>query len=55
MNKMFEVKDITYDLRDPNIVCQLTFNKITYGTNTISYYGTRMELITQQYKVMYTS
>ncbi len=31
MNKMFQVKDITYDLRDSNSLCQPKFNKITYG------------------------
>ncbi len=40
MNKMFQVKDITYDLRDSNSLCQPKFNKITYGKTTFSYYGT---------------
>ncbi len=31
MTKMFQVKDITYDLRDSNILCQPMFNNITYG------------------------
>ncbi len=39
MNKMFEMKDITYDLRDSNILCQPKFNKITYGEKNFSYYG----------------
>ncbi len=26
MNKMFQVTDITYDLRDSNILCQPKFN-----------------------------
>ena len=39
MNKMFEVKDIPYDLRDSNILCQPKFNKIIYGKNTFNYYG----------------
>ncbi len=30
MIKMFQVKDITYDLRDSNILCQPWFNKITW-------------------------
>ncbi len=42
MNKMFQVKDITYDLRDSNILCQPKFNKIKYGKNTFSYYGTHV-------------
>ncbi len=42
MNKMFQVKDITYDLRDSNILCQPKFNKITYGKTTFSYYGTHI-------------
>ncbi len=36
MNKMFQLKDITYDLRDSNIWCQAKFNKITYGKKTFS-------------------
>ncbi len=42
MNKMFQMKDITYDLRDSNILCQLKFNKITYGKKTFSYSGTHI-------------
>ncbi len=42
MNKMFQVKDINYDLRDSNILCQPKFNKITYGKKTFSYYGTHI-------------
>ncbi len=42
MNKMFQVKDITYDLRDSNILCQRKFNNITYGKKTFSYYGTHI-------------
>ncbi len=39
MNKMFQIK---YDLRDSNILCQPKFNKITYGKNTFSSYGTHI-------------
>ncbi len=39
---MFQVKDITYNLRDSNILCQPKFNKITYGKKTFSYYGTHI-------------
>ncbi len=28
MNKMLQVKDITYDLKKANILCQPKFNKI---------------------------
>ncbi len=42
MNKIFQVKDITYDLRDSNILCQPKFNKITYGKKTFRYYGTHI-------------
>ncbi len=42
MNKMFQVKDITYDLRDSNNLCQPKFNNITYGKKTFSYYGTHI-------------
>ncbi len=55
MNEMFQVEDITYDLRDSNILCQPKFNKITYGKKTFSYYGRHLELITQQYKAMHMS
>ncbi len=30
INKMFQVKGNTYDLRDSDILCQTQFNKITY-------------------------
>ncbi len=40
MNKMFQVKYITYDLRESNILCQPKFNKITYGKKTFGYYET---------------
>ncbi len=39
MNKMLQVKGITYNLRDSNILVQPKFNKITYGKKTFSYYG----------------
>ncbi len=42
MNNMFQVKNITYDLRDSNILCQPKFNKIIYGKKTFSYYGTHI-------------
>ncbi len=42
MNKMFQMKDITYDLRNSNISYQPKFNKITYGKETFSYYGTHI-------------
>ncbi len=38
MNKIFQVKDITYELRNSNNLCQPKFNKITYDKNTFSYY-----------------
>ncbi len=42
MNKMFQVNDITYDLRDSNILCQPKFNKKNYSKKTFSYYGTHI-------------
>ncbi len=42
MNKIFQVKDIIYDLRDSNMLCQPKVNKITYGKKTFSYYGTHI-------------
>ncbi len=41
-NKMFQMKDITYDLRDSNILSQPKFNKIIYGKKTFSYYRTHI-------------
>ncbi len=38
MNKMFQVKDLTYDLWHSNTLYQPKFNKITYGKNI--HYGT---------------
>ncbi len=48
-NKMFQVKDITYELKDSK------FNKITYGKKTFSYilWNSYLKLITQQYKAMH--
>lgn len=42
MNEMFRKKDTQYDLRDQNILIQPKFNKITYGKNTFSYYGSHL-------------
>ncbi len=42
MHKMFQVKDITYDWRDSNILCQPKINKITYDKKTFSYYETHI-------------
>ncbi len=39
MNQMFEIKNISYDLRDSNILFQTNRSKITYGKNTFKYYG----------------
>ncbi len=38
MNEMFEIKDISYDLRNSNILFQPKFSKITY-VKIIKYYG----------------
>ncbi len=40
MNKMSQVKDISDNLRDSNILCQPKFNQITYDKDTVTYYGT---------------
>ena len=42
MSEMFTVKDISYDLRDSNILLQPKFKKITYGKNTFKYYGSHI-------------
>ncbi len=40
---MCQAKDIIYDLRASNILCQPKFiNKITYSKKTFSYYGTHI-------------
>ena len=39
MNEMFQLKDVSYDLRDGNVLCMPKFNKIKYGKNTFNYYG----------------
>ncbi len=43
MNKMFQVKDIRYALKDSYSLCQPMFNLITYGKMyTFSFYGTHI-------------
>ena len=42
MKDMFEVKEISYDLRDRNILHQPKFQKITYGKMTFKYYGSHI-------------
>ena len=39
MKEMFTEKEVSYNLRDNNILVQPPFNKISYGRNTFSYYG----------------
>ncbi len=39
MKDSFQSKDVSYYLRDANVVNQPKFNKITYGKNTFKYYG----------------
>ncbi len=36
MNKMSQVKVITYHLGDSNMLCQPKFNKITYGKRLLA-------------------
>ncbi len=42
MNQMFEVKTISYDLRNANVLFQLKWQKVTYGKNTFKNYGTHI-------------
>ncbi len=42
MNEMFEEKDVPYDLRDTQILCQLIFRNITHEKNTLKYYSTHI-------------
>ncbi len=42
MNQMFEVKTISYDLRNSNVLFQPKWKKVTYGKNTFKNYGTHI-------------
>ncbi len=42
MKESFKQKDISYKLRDENVLSQPKFNKITYGKNTFKYYGSHI-------------
>ena len=42
MRSMFVEKDNIYDLRDGSRLVQPSFNKIRYGKNTFSYYGSHL-------------
>ena len=42
LNDMFTLKPSKYNLRDGNIVNQPTFNTITYGYKSFSYYGAKL-------------
>ncbi len=42
MNQMFEVKTISYDLRNSNVLFQPKWQKVTYLKNTYKYYGTHI-------------
>ncbi len=42
MNQIFEVKSISYDLRNSNVLLQPKSQKVTYGKNTLKYYGTHI-------------
>ncbi len=42
MKVMFNIKEISYDLRDKYIMHLPRFNKITYGKNTFKYYGSHI-------------
>ena len=42
MGSMFVAKDNVYDLRDGSRLVQPSFNKIKYGKNTFSYYGSHL-------------
>ncbi len=42
MNQMFEVKIISYDLRNSNVLFQSKWQKVTYGKNTLENYETHI-------------
>ncbi len=44
MNKIFEIKDISYDLRGLNILFQPKCSKLTYGKNIQVLWCTYLEL-----------
>ncbi len=39
---MFEVKTISYDLRNANVLFQPKWQKVTYGKNTFKFFGTHI-------------
>ena len=42
MNKMFSIKDVTYDFRDNSIAIQHKFSTTTFGRRSFSYYGSKL-------------
>ena len=42
LNELFEIKECSYDLRDPCKVVIPKYNKIAYGRNSFTYYGSHL-------------
>ncbi len=42
MKDVFIQKDVTYGLRDVNLLVQPKFKNVTYGHNTIKYQGSKL-------------
>ncbi len=42
MKDFFIQKEVTYGLRDVNLLCQPKFKTVTYGHNTIKYQGSKL-------------
>ncbi len=42
MKEMFNIKELKYSLRESNIIYQPKFEKVTYGKNTFTYYGSHI-------------
>ena len=42
MKDMFTPKNVTYELRDGNLLIQPKFKKVTYGRNSFKYYGSHI-------------
>ncbi len=42
MKDVFIQKDVTYGLRDVNLLVQPKFKTVTYGHNTIKYQGSKL-------------
>ncbi len=42
MKEMINIKELKYSLRDSYIIYQPKFENVTYGKNTVKYYGSHI-------------